>query len=235
MGRQQDTNSSLMRYPAKKARRFLRTTRVEAGERLIEEQEPRLGCQSVGYQDSLLLAAGQGPYPGLGEVGGVDGPEKLVHQSALGARPHWDAKPSPIGSELHEVPCTYRQVGVQDYLLGHITDGVPPEMASRYSHLARRFRQEAENCSQQGRLPRTVLPDETGERPCRNRKRHSPEDLVTAQRDREVLDVQRGIFAAGRWRTGRGKPSRAGHQSFTVEVPFRASLRAFISAIIQDW
>ena len=58
---------------------------------------------------------------------------------------------------------------------------------------------------------------------------------MTAQKDREVLDFQRGIFTAGRRRTGRGGPQGNGHQSFTVEVPFRASLRAFISAIIQDW
>ena len=183
MGRQQDPNLSLVRYPAKKACRFLCAARVEAGERLIEEQELRLGRQSVGYQDSLLFAAGQGADPGVGEVGGVDGLEKLVHQGAPGARPHGDSQPAPVGSELDEIPCTYRQVGVQDYLLGHVTDGVPPEMPSRHSHLARRDWQEAKNCPQQGRLPGTVLPYETGERPCRNRKRHSPEDLLAAQPD----------------------------------------------------
>ncbi len=61
MGRQQDPDLSITRNPAKKARRFLCTARVEAGEWLIEEQEPRLGRQSVGDQDSLLFAAGQGP------------------------------------------------------------------------------------------------------------------------------------------------------------------------------
>lgn len=122
MGRQQDPDLSITRNPAKKARRFLCTARVEAGEWLIEEQEPRLGRQSVGDQDSLLFAAGQGPHPGIGEVGGVDGSEKLVDQGALGARHYGDAQPSPVDSELDEIPCTYRKIGVQNYLLGHITD-----------------------------------------------------------------------------------------------------------------
>ena len=125
MGRKQDPYLSLTRYPAKKLGRFLCAARVEAGERLIEEQELRLGCQSVGDQDPLLFAAGQGPYPGIGEVGGVDGPEKLVDQGALGARPYGDAQASPVHSELDEVPCTYRQIRVQDYLLGHIADRAP--------------------------------------------------------------------------------------------------------------
>jgi hypothetical protein len=87
VSRQQDPNFSLSRYPAKKARRFLCAARVEAGERLVEEQQLRLRGQRVGYQDSLLLAAGQSPDPGIGQVGRVDGLEKLVYEGAPGVRP----------------------------------------------------------------------------------------------------------------------------------------------------
>ena len=158
MGRQQDPDLSLTSNPAKKGRRFLRAARVEAGERLIEEQELRPGRQSVRDQDSLLFAPGQGPDPGIGEVGGVDGSEKLVDPGALGARHYREAQPSPVHPELDEVPCTYRKIRVEDYLLGHITDRAPSEMPTRHSHLARRDRQEPENRPQQGRLPGPVSP-----------------------------------------------------------------------------
>jgi hypothetical protein len=151
-----------MRYPAKKARRFLCAAGIEAGKRLVEEQQLRLGRQRVGYQDSLLLAAGERTDPGIGEVGGVDGLKKLVHESSLGARPHGDAQPSPICPELDKIPRAYRQVGVQDHLLWDITDGASPEVPVRHFHLARRNGQEAENCPQQGRLAGTVLPYEAG-------------------------------------------------------------------------
>ncbi len=113
------------------------------------------------------------PDPGIGEVGGVDGSEKLVDPGALGARHYREAQPSPVHPELDEVPCTYRKIRVEDYLLGHITDRAPSEMPTRHSHLARRDRQEPENRPQQGRLPGPVFSYEAGERPCRNRKRHS--------------------------------------------------------------
>ncbi len=58
---------------------------------------------------------------------------------------------------------------------------------------------------------------------------------MTAQRDREVFDIQREIFAAERCFIGRGGPSSGSHQSFTVDIPVSASFRAFVSAIIQDW
>jgi hypothetical protein len=44
VGRKQDPDLSVERYPAEKARCFLCAAGVEAGERFVEEQELRLGC-----------------------------------------------------------------------------------------------------------------------------------------------------------------------------------------------
>ena len=58
---------------------------------------------------------------------------------------------------------------------------------------------------------------------------------MAAQRDREVLYIQRDIFAAEGCFICRGGPTSGSHQSFTVDIPLNASFRAFVSAIIQDW
>ena len=126
--------------PAKKGRRFLRAARVEAGERLIEEQELRPGRRERARSGLFAVRPRTGPDPGIGEVGGVDGSEKLVDPGALGARHYRDAQPSPVHPELDEVPCADRKIRVEDYLLGHITDRAPSEMPTRHSHPARRDR-----------------------------------------------------------------------------------------------
>ena len=53
--------------------------RVERGERLVEEEDPRLPCERAGERDPLALAAGELVRAGAGEVVDAEALEQLPH------------------------------------------------------------------------------------------------------------------------------------------------------------
>jgi hypothetical protein len=58
--------------PAEPGHQPLPRPEVEAGGRLVEQQQPRPGHEAAGHQHPLALAAGQRPEGPLGQVVGVE-------------------------------------------------------------------------------------------------------------------------------------------------------------------
>lgn len=76
---------------------------VEAEERLVAEEEPRIRRQGLGHAQPLLLPAGESGDRGVGVRGGAHGVEQLVDPGALGPpadrQPQrWPVTPKPTRS-----------------------------------------------------------------------------------------------------------------------------------------
>src|SRR5512132_3013890 len=89
---------------------------VEGGQRLVQQQQPRLADHGPGQGDPLRLAARQGPRPRPG-VGGQADPLQPGGGSAAGLGPVDAAGPQPEGDVLQR-----RQVREQQVVLEHEPD-----------------------------------------------------------------------------------------------------------------
>ena len=90
--------------------------RVEGGQGLVQQQQPRLPDHGPGQRDPLGLAAGQGPGPGAG-VGGQADPVQPGGGPAAGLGPAQAAGAQPEGDVLQR-----RQVREEQVVLEHEAD-----------------------------------------------------------------------------------------------------------------
>jgi len=147
--------------------------RIEAGQRLVEDQRPRLVQQSAGDDELLLHAARQ--LAGKGEV--------LLGEVVLRQQPGGALLavryPVDTREQRHVVP--YRQVVEQVRFVGHEgellarRDGLFDEIVAADADGSGRHRDDAGEAAQRGGLSGAV-------------RSHQPEDLPRADVQRQLVD-----------------------------------------------
>ena len=184
---------------------------VQVGQRLVEQQQPRLADQGVRDHDPLLLAAGQLADPGVRVPLRADGGQHVGDQLATGPGRQPDAELVPVQPEGHHVPDPQRHVRLDGQLLRYVPDaGLPrgPRPAVDEDRAAG-DRLQAEDDPEQGGLARAVRPDKAGELAGADAQRHVPEDLPAAQPDADPVQPEQVSVTTGALVTT-GAPRRRG-------------------------
>lgn len=126
---------------------------VQAGARLIQHQQVRLATEGLGQHHPLQFAAGQTAQGPLGQVVGADFGQQGPGPFPVGAGQPQEHGPVADGDGQG----LFRRQGqgtVQGQALGHIAQALePPGDGARVG-------QQAQQAAQQGRLSRTVGPDD---------------------------------------------------------------------------
>ena len=109
--------------PVEQGDDLLAAAQVEVGQRLVEQQQLGPADQGVGDEHPLLLAARQGPDPGVGEPLGIDrvrASRRPAFARACGRER--DPEAVPVEAEGDQVPGPHRHVGIEEHLLGDVAD-----------------------------------------------------------------------------------------------------------------
>ena len=109
VGGQQDADPLVDGDAVQHGHDLLRSTGVEIGEWLVEEQDPGPADEGVGDEHPLLLAARQVADAGVGEPVGTDGVQHVVHQLAAPAGPQGHAEAVPVDAQCHQVAGPHRE------------------------------------------------------------------------------------------------------------------------------
>ncbi len=101
---------------------LLLVVQVQAGQRLVAEQELRVPDQGLRDPQALLLATRQAADRRIGVRRCGYGPDRRVDATAHRGvgQPHPPA--IPVHAELHEIAAANGQVGVEALVLGHVAD-----------------------------------------------------------------------------------------------------------------
>ena len=176
--------------------------RVEAGRRLVQEEDARFGEELDGDAGALALPAAQRADPDVGVLGQPDGVDRgmdRVVDLGCGCRRR-EPEPGRVAERVSK-----REVGVDDVVLGHVADHaaelpqVGVQVDAVEAHRSRAGRGDAGDRLQQHRLAGTAGTDDRDELTGRDRERHG------VQQRRSRLD--RGPGPAGTARR-RGRRSR---------------------------
>ena len=150
--------------------------RVQGRQRLVEEQERRVGRQGTGQRHPGGLAGGELPRPGLG-LGAESDPLELGERPSAGGRTPDAAAAQPVGHVLHR-----RQVGEEERVGEHQAD-VSPVGGPSHAALVPRRAVDADPAVRAG--------EHAGQR--QHRRRLAPavrpehaDDLAGAGRERHV-------------------------------------------------
>ena len=133
---EQHGGAGLAAVPVDEADHGLLVREVEARQRLVAQQQPRVVGERLTDAQSLLLAAGEEAHGVVGEVARADGVDEAVDALPLAAAGERQPEAMPVDAERHEVPAAQRGLGRQRALLRDVAD--PPVAAP--AHLARRAR-----------------------------------------------------------------------------------------------
>jgi hypothetical protein len=138
---------------------------IEGEQRLVAEQDPRVGGQGLPDAHALPLAAGQQTQGHVGVGQGPDLPQDLVHPAAHGPGAPGGAEAVPVDAEAHQLAGAQRGLCGERGLLRHVAD-LP-------AHLARRASQDrqcaggqfppAEQRAYEAGLARSVRPEDGDE------------------------------------------------------------------------
>ena len=114
---------------------------VEARERLVAQQQPRVVGERLTDAQPLLLAAREQPDRVVGEVARADGVDEPVDALALAAARERQAEAVPVDAERHEVAAAQRGLGRQRTLLRDVADAAvaaPAHLLAERADAARR-------------------------------------------------------------------------------------------------
>ena len=197
---------------------------VDAGQRLIEDQQLRVPNEGAGDEDALGLAPGEDLDVVAGAVRQPDGLQGR-HRPRAGA-------PASVGEGAARV----EQAGAHDFEggrgharcgsdpLGHVADSAPghvgpaPDVVAEQVHAARVDRVESEDRPDQGRLARAVRAQERHRLASGHGQVDAGEDDGRAEHDRQVGHDD-GRHRIGTRRTGGTEGGGPG--SCCVRVPAR--------------
>jgi hypothetical protein len=196
---QQHGHPLLLRDPRDQLDDLLPAAQVEVRQRLVHQQQARLGYQRVGDQDALLLPAGQGADPLIRERSRTDGGEHPVHRLPPTARRQPRPEPPAVEPQRDKVPRTQRRVRFQLDLLRHVPDPQPPGTSppnparrpAVHEHVPGIGRTQPQDDAQHGGLARAVRPDEPGELPRRDAEGDLVQDLPAAEAHTDRTQLQR--------------------------------------------
>ena len=152
---------------------------VEAVERLVEQQQARLGGERPGQEAALPLAARELAEPALGDRPEADRVERPAHRRAVGAAGPAQEPEAPVAALHHDLLEADREVGIELGGLRQESDHAVASMHARRStalcvgrrcrgirrrraegHPARRERHEPEHAREQRGLAGAVRADE---------------------------------------------------------------------------
>ena len=107
---------------------LLLVVQVQAGQRLVAQEQARIADDRLGDPQALLLAARQPPDRRVGVGRRLDRLDHLVHPPTIGARRPADAPAVAVDPQLDQVAAAQRQVLVERLVLGHVADAriAPP-------------------------------------------------------------------------------------------------------------
>ena len=162
---------------------------VDAGERLVEQDDPAFLRQRAGQEHALLLAAGQFADLALAKVAHADALERLVDPVAVGCARHAQEIHVAVAAHHHDVFDQHRKIPVDILALRHIGDDVALQRLG-------------------DRLARTGAP--------RPRRLHEAHDRLEQRRlaaavdadqraDRAAVEIERLASRSGRGRCGRSR------------------------------
>ena len=157
--------------------------RVEAGRRLVEEEDVRIGQQLDGDAGALALPAAQRADPDVGVLGQVHGVDRVTDGVVdLGrARRRREPEPRRVAEHAFE-----RQVGMDDVVLGHVAEHaaecpqVGVQVDAVEAHRPRGRRGDAGDRLQQRCLAGAARTDDRDELTGRQRERHGVEERQLA-------------------------------------------------------
>ena len=172
---------------------------VDAGDRLVEQQDVGRVPQREGEQHPLELPAREPAQGALEEVGDA-GPLEALPGDLPGAAGGAEEDGAPLGGEREEVEHRDRHVRVQGKPLRHV-----PDAGSALAVLRRaaetdfsRVRHLAQDREEQGGLSRAVGADQGGDLPAPDVGVDPRKDLHPSLPDGQVADLERvEMFAHG--------------------------------------
>ena len=133
---------------------FALVVQVQADQRLVAQQDRRLGDQRLSDPQALLLTAGELADRPVGEVAACTASIARLHPLTDGS---WPSRRRPktvtVDAEPHEIAPTHRCSGRKQPLLRHVADVpvAPSHPPSRHCDLARGQRLQAEDGLEQRR------------------------------------------------------------------------------------
>ena len=167
---------------------------VQAGHRLVQQEQAGMVQQRLGQQEPLALAAGQGLQRPVGQATGVHPVQRIQHRRAPGGpQPRQAPAPAAHGAG-HEVPAAQpgaRGLGAD---LRHVADAgsARGRRPAQHADAARRRAQQAQDGAEQGGLPRAVRAEHANEPARRHRERHVIQHPAPARRQGDAPQLDRG-------------------------------------------
>ena len=95
---------------------------VEREQRLVGQEQGRVGDERLGDPQALLLAAGEPPHRELGVRGRADGRKRACNALVGRPRVQSEAPPVAVQAEPDEVATAHRRIAVKRALLGDVPD-----------------------------------------------------------------------------------------------------------------
>src|SRR5262252_4055956 len=159
--------------------------RIEADERLVEQEELRLADQRLRNQEPLALAAGELGNGMSGQVLRADQVQRALHVLALRRAAPGQAPAMPAGDAGDEVPSSDPRMQQRRAHLRHVSDRrtAAPDRRVEHADRARARPDEAEDRAHQRRLARSIGAEHADELAALDREAHVRQDRPAAHRD----------------------------------------------------
>lgn len=179
---------------------------VDAVERLVQQQQPRLGGDRPRQQHSLALPTRQRAEPVARTLGEAHLLQRLRRRRAIGPARASEPADLPVTAHHHDLLDRDGEVGVESVGLGHVGDVAACQRGSTAQHLdpASDDRDQAEDCLDEGRLARPVGADQRDGLARVDDAVDLLQHRHVAVRDAGVLHSQRDVPLPGRAFPGSG-------------------------------
>ena len=162
---------------------------VEREQRLVGEQQRRIGDERLRDAEPLLLASGQPADRRVGVRRRADLGEHAVDARAIVAESRAEAPAVAVETEPHEVAAAERQVAVEDALLRDVADRARRSRGGRpaIERAARRRLEQPEQDPDQRRLAGAVRPEHGEELALAELEAQAVPERALAEAEREVV------------------------------------------------
>jgi hypothetical protein len=194
MGRMQDGGPAIAQLPQQVDDQLLGRL-VDAGHRLIQQQDRCLLHQRARQEDALLLPPRQGADLGSAEVGQRHPFERLADRRPVPGAGHAQPADAWVASHHHHLLRADREAPVDRLPLRHIGEPVSllGDGAAIQQHRAGLLRGQPQDRLQQRALARSVRPDHADQGAGRNSEIHVLQDRTVTIAGADAVQDQSGL------------------------------------------
>ncbi len=167
--------------------------RVEAEQRLVEQQQPRTADQRLGQQQTLPFAAGRLGQRSSRQLAGADQIEHAIDFGTSGLAREWHAQSVAIDDPGDEVPAAQAYGADGAANLRHVADRrvAPRRRPAEHADAAPAWRQQAKDGAHQCRLAGAVRSEHADELACCDLQADTVQHDAAAERQRHVAELDR--------------------------------------------